>query len=423
MIKRENLKTLPKTPGVYLYKNSKQKVIYVGKAINLRNRVKSYFVGRNKRNDDLIENIADIQTVIVKTELEALLLEARYIKQYHPKYNIIQKDNKRYLYVGITKDEYPRVIQTRLPENENNLADWFGPFTSSFGLKEIMRMVRKIFPYCSDLKCSPKTPCFYYRLNLCPGVGIVTLAEYKQNIQKIKKFLNGDISLLIKDLDKSMKTASKNLRYEEAQTYKKQIEMIQYFLGRYNRHDDDEKQEEQLAGLRELVVRYQGYDPYIIHRIECFDISNLGKNIIVGSMVVFTNGEPDNAQYRQFKVKNYVGDTEAIKEVIQRRLRHQEWLYPQIIVVDGGKGQISSAVGAFKELDLIGKIGLIGIEKEFETLVIPKLTESGIKSWKKINFARSNTTLQMIQHLRDESHRFAQRYYKKLHTKRLLQLL
>lgn len=417
---KELLKIIPEGPGVYLYKNVGKKVIYVGKAINLRNRVKSYFVGKSRRNDDLVKNIDKIETVTIKTELEALLLEARLIKQYHPKYNIIQKDNKRYLYVAITEDEYPRIILTRQPENETNLTDWFGPFPSSYVLKEILRMIRRVFPYCSDKRCRPEAPCFYYRIKLCPGVGIISVNDYKQNIQKIKRFLNGEISYLVKDLEKEMNLASKELRYEDAQKDKNQIRSIEYLLGSYQKTDEEGKQEKQLAGLRDLVVRYQGFDPFITHRIECYDISNLGQEIVVGSMAVFTNAEPDNSQYRQFKIRKFGGDTEGIYEVIKRRLKHQEWLYPQIIIVDGGKGQVSSAFEAIKEMGMIGKVGLMGLAKEFETIIIPKFNSQKIISWKMVTFSRSNLTLQLLQHMRDEAHRFAQRYYKILHRKKII---
>lgn len=414
-----SLKNIPTQPGVYLYRNLNQKVIYVGKAINLKYRVQSYFNKKVNRHDNLVENIFSIEIILLNTELEAFLLEARLIKLYQPKYNIIQKDNKRYLYLAITKDKYPRIIQTRLPEDNTNLAEFYGPFTSSQSLTEMMRMIRKIFPFCADKKCSSKTPCFHYRLGLCPGVDIYPVYKYQQNIQKIRKFLNGDLNLLISDLNKSMIKSSKNQKFEQAQKYKKQIEMIKYLLGRYWHGNEDDKSIRQLGGLKELIVRYQGYDPYLIHRIECYDISNLSADIVVGSMSVFINAEPQTSEYRQFRIQEFKGDPQAIKEVLQRRFRHQEWLYPQIIIVDGGKGQVSSAFDVFNDLGLIGKIGLIGLAKEFETIIIPRISASGIKSWKEVNLPKFNQTLQMVQYLRDEAHRFAQKYYKKLHQKKL----
>lgn len=420
----KEIKELPKKPGVYLFKNKQSQIIYVGKAVNLRNRVKSYYMGKNgeKRTNDLLKYVEKVDFVVVNSEIEALLLEARLIKQYQPKYNIRLKDDTRFLYIGITKDEYPRVHLIRQPENETNIANWFGPFPSSYSIREILRLLRRIFPYCTDPKCKPVKPCFYFHLHLCPGIGIVSKREYRQNIQKIKLFLNGEILSLVKGLTKQMRQASKKLCFEDAQKIKKQIEMISSLLGRYQRSDEEERSKEQLEQLREIIVKYQGFDPFLIQKVEAYDISNLGKNIIVGSMAVFQNGEPDNSQYRQFKIENFKSDIEGIKEILRRRLNHQEWIFPQLILVDGGKGQISSALMALREKKLAERIALVGLAKEIETIIIPKIKKGEIISWKRLNYSSSSALLHLLQNLRDEAHRFAQRYYKKLHKKKLLAL-
>jgi excinuclease ABC subunit C len=197
--------------------------------------------------------------------------------------------------------------------------------------------------------------------------------------------------------------------------------MVQDLLTRRPKSADEERVEKQLTQLKDLFIRYQSFDPYLIHRLEAYDIANLGGEIIVGSMVAFTEGEPDPSQYRQFKILNqYQDDFEALKQILLRRLYHQEWIYPQVIVVDGGKGQVSALFEALKEKGLVGKIGLLGLAKELETIIIPKIHQSKITGWKTLNLSPNSPALQLLQHARDEAHRFAQRYYKKLHSKKVL---
>jgi len=225
--------------------------------------------------------------------------------------------------------------------------------------------------------------------------------------------LNGEVKPLISLLTKQMNLSSRKQKFEEAQGYKKQIEMIQNLLTKRPKSAEEERFVKRLEQLKNILIRYQNFDPFIIHRLEAYDISNLGKNIIVGSMVAFIGGEPDTSQYRKFRIFNqFQDDFGAIKQVILRRLNHQEWVYPQIILVDGGKGQISAAFEALKEKNLAGKVGLLGLTKELETIVIPEIKIDKIIGWKKLNLSTNSPALQLLQHSRDEAHRFAQRYYK-----------
>jgi excinuclease ABC subunit C len=415
-------RNLPRLPGVYLFKDLDGYVLYVGKAINIRERVKNHFTGKepNNRHQNLISLVAKIDFQVVPSELEALLLETRLIKQYRPKFNVLLKDDKRYLYVGITKDQYPQIKLVRQPEKETNLSDWHGPFPSSYSLKEVLRFIRRIFPYrsCENL---PKKPCLYSHIKLCPAPCVNPVASYTQTIHKIKMLLNGEIKSLITLLTKQMTLAAKSTNFEEAEVFKRQVLMVQDLLTRRPKSADEERVEKQLTQLKDLFIRYQSFDPYLIHRLEAYDIANLGGEIIVGSMVAFTEGEPDPSQYRQFKILNqYQDDFEALKQILLRRLYHQEWIYPQVIVVDGGKGQVSALFEALKEKGLVGKIGLSGLAKELETIIIPKIYQSKITSWKSLNLSPNSPALQLLQHARDEAHRFAQRYYKKLHSKKVL---
>lgn len=435
MINSKLYQSLPKSPGVYLFKDNRRRVLYVGKAINLKNRVKNHFTDKNDdlRHQNLISQVLSVDYQTVSSEIEALLLEARLIKQYRPKYNSLLKDDKRYLYVGISKEKYPKIYLLRKPEIEENLADWFGPFPTATSIKEILRFLRRIFPYRScKSRISPNHPnhpnlpnksCLYYHLHLCPAPCVNKVQNYSQTIQKIRLFLNGEIKPLVSLLTKQMNEASKSLNFEEAQVAKKQITMLQNLLSKRPKSADEEKSAKQISHLKELLIRYQGFDPFIIHRIEAYDVSNLGKEITVGSMVAFVNAEPDTSLYRQFRIIGVVqNDTEAIKQIILRRLSHQEWVFPQVILVDGGKGQISAAFAALKEKNLPGKIGLLGLAKQFETIIIPRIQKDKIISWKSLppSPQSPSSSLLLLQAIRDESHRFAQRYYKKLHKKKFI---
>lgn len=424
MKKSKIYQSLPKSPGVYLFKDNIRNVLYVGKAINLYNRVKNHFEDKNDdlRHRNLISLVNKVDFQTVSGEFEALLLEARLIKQYKPKFNILLKDDKRYLYVGITKDQYQQIKLVRQPEKETNLSDWYGPFPSSYSLKEVLRFIRRIFPYrsCENL---PKKPCLYSYIKLCPAPCVNPVVSYAQTIPKIKMLLNGEIKSLITLLTKEMAQAAKSTNFEEAEVFKRQILMVQNLLTRRSRSADEERTEKQLTQLKDLFIRHQGFDPYLIHRLEAYDIANLGREIIVGSMVAFTEGEADSSQYRQFKILHQdQDDFEALKQVLLRRLCHQEWVYPQVILVDGGKGQVSALFEALKEKGLVGKIGLLGLAKELETIIIPKIRQNKISGWKSLNLSPNSPALQLLQHARDESHRFAQRYYKKLHQKKTLNL-
>jgi len=420
MINFQTIKNFPNQPGVYIFKDKSVNVLYVGKAINLRKRVKNYFekrIGENRINY-LLEEAEKIDYLVVNSEVEALLLEARLIKQYKPKFNVRLKDDKRYLYAGISKEDYPRVFLLRKPEQTQDLLAWFGPFPSAQSIKEILRLLRRIFPYRSCAKM-PKKVCLYYHLNLCPGMCQYPLEKesYLASIKKIKLFLEGRISFLVKNLEKQMRKAADNLAFEEAQEIHRQVEMIKNMLGKFKKMPEEQQTKKALEWLRKIAVRYQKIEPGIIHRLESYDIANLGKEIVVGSMVVFINGEPQPPLYRQFKIKNPKGDPQALEEVISRRLSHQEWVYPQLILVDGGKSQLSAVFKAFKKFGLSSQIPLFGLEKGRETIVIPLIDKEKIKGYKQIKNSPRAVGLPILQFARDEAHRFAQRYYKKLHQK------
>lgn len=423
---KDSIKKLPNAPGVYLFKDINNRILYVGKALNLQKRVKSYFDNKIKelRIKNLLNNVDKIDYEKVNTELEALLLEAKLIKGYRPKYNVILKDDKRYLYLGITKDVFPRVFLLRQPEKDAHLLDWFGPFPSAGSLREVFRALRRIFPFRS-CKRLPKRTCLYFELKLCSGLcQYPRPKEYQKSINKIRNFMSGKIRFLLQSLKKEMGFSSKNLDFEKAQRLKIQIEAIENILGRFKKVPEAGEKKKQLDWIRKILIKFQGIEPLLIHRLEVYDVSNLGKKIIVGSMAVFIEGEPDKSEYRQFNIHTKTGgDAGALREIIGRRFKNRDWLFPQLILIDGGKSQISAVYEVLSENHLHLQIAILGLTKEKETLIIPVLDKNKIVGWKEIKKTSKTIGLPILQHARDESHRFAQRYYRKLSKKTLFAFL
>lgn len=463
---KTKLKQLPKKPGVYIFRNSKGRIIYIGKALSLKDRVGSYFRQKHKdqKTIELVNNIANFEFNIVNSEFEALLLEARLIKQHLPKYNLALKDGKSYLYIVIAKQFPNRVSLARWTELNQNLLDWYGPFPTAGDARRILKIVRRIFPFRS-CKRLPRSTCLYEHLKLCPAPCAITPSpkplfnspleerenimpvfnnkssvppflkpacrqgrggikggfledDYKKTILRIRKLLSGKtnpLKQLIKSFATEMRSAAKDLDFEKAQSIKAQIDSLTSLTAGW-RSVPIEKQEfsSAIQELRKILVKCQGYDPMTINKIEGFDVSNLGDEIIVGSMVAFINGERDNSLYRKFNLKfNQLeqDDPEGIKNLVSRRLNHQEWIYPQLILVDGGKTQVGAAFAAIKEKGLTGQISLLGLAKEEEVIVIPRIEKEKIIDWKMLHLSRHDKILQLLQSVRDESHRFAKKYY------------
>lgn len=423
---KDKIKRLPKRPGVYLFRDSKDKIIYIGKALSLKNRVSSYFQNKQKdpKTQELVEKIEKLDFFIVNSEFEALLLEAKLIKEHRPKYNSSLKDDKSYLYIAVSKDKPERVFLAKKVELKSNISSWYGPFTTSSDARQILKTLRRIFPFRSCKKISNR-PCLYYHLKSCPAPCLSVSSNYPETIKKIKLILSGKTTGLINSLEKQMKNAAKTLNYEEAQVFKKEADSLKTLASGWQSVPKEKKDSSKtFYELRKLLTKYQGNDPTTLNRIEGYDVSNLGKKIIVGSMVVFIDNEPDKSQYRKFNLKyNLTGqdDPEGIKQIICRRLNHPEWVYPQLILVDGGKTQLTAAFKAIKERNLEKHVSLLGLTKEEEQIIIPKITNQKITAWKTLRLSRNSSILQLLQRVRDESHRFAHKYSRELHTKIVIQ--
>lgn len=406
---------LPHKPGVYMYKDEEGKVIYVGKAIDLYHRVASYF---NRGHDNLktgtlVSKIRSVETIVVESELEALILEANLIKKYLPVFNIRLTDDKDYLYIGITKEDFPKVMTIRR-QDLKQMKKFFGPFPSSRVVRGTLKQLRRIFPWCQSPPHSLKLkPCFYYHLNLCPGacIGKISKADYNKIIWRFSRFMDGDKEGLLKELQSEIELSVKQQNFEEAQRIKQIINGITYITSttKISGYLEDRNflentnllSIEQLKGdlkLSKLPVR-----------IEMYDISNIvGKNA-TGSMVVLTSGEIDKSQYRKFKI-NISGrpnDVGMHKEMFARRIKHQEWDKPDLILVDGGRGQVR----VYQELmdQYQWEVPVYGIAKRMEWLYPP---EGEI-----IKIPKRRLSLRLIQKIRDEAHRFAITYHRKLRSK------
>lgn len=422
MISLDYLKSLPTSPGVYIYKDITGSVIYVGKAINLKRRVTSYF----KRDDalgpktaTLVANIANIEYRMVSSEVEALILEATLIKKYRPKYNSLLKDDKSYSYICFSRDEFPIIYSAR----KSNLDDckfYYGPFPDGSAVRNLLRTIRKIFPYYTGRHFHSQ-PCLYCHIGLCPGPDL-TKAEYAAVISKIRRFLRGNFNGLTRLLTKEMKLVSDSQDYEKAKLLRNQIDSIKYITSVWRNINimfaDTNLSDDQMDSARRdlATILAPHYLIKNINRLECFDISNLGSNYFVGSMVVFQNNNLDKDEYRKFKIysKFTPDDQYMIREVVWRRLKHPEWPYPDLLVVDGGKPQVASVHQIFAQWLELPHIPVIGLAKKEETIVI-KTTDD----WVEIKLPRNSSALQLLQRLRDEAHRFANSYRRQLVSKSL----
>lgn len=408
---------IPHKPGIYIYKDSEGSILYVGKAVDLYSRVSSYFNGATNsfKTSHMVERIADIGTIIVESELEALILEASLIKKYLPPYNIRLTDDKDYLYIVITKEDFPQVRTSRKQDLEK-FKRFFGPFPSSTTVKTALKQLRRVFPWCSNPPGSrnkTNRPCFYYHLKLCPGacVGEITKDDYHKIISRFSKFIDGKKDELLGDLEKEMTEDSKNLQFEEAGKIKKTINGIYYLtqptkIAKYleNPNFVENLNQQALSQLQKDLNL-----PELPERIEGYDISNIQGINSTGSMVVLTHGEIDKSQYRKFKIKKTgkPNDYAMHAEMMGRRLKHDEWPMPQLFIIDGGRGQVRASKA---ELDKAGvNVPIFGLAKREEWLYPPE--------GEVIKLSKRSLSLRLLQKLRDESHRFAVSYHKKLRGK------
>lgn len=436
---KEKIDSLPQNPGVYLFKNNKGDIIYIGKAKNLKSRVKSYFLDTiefGTKTYSLIQSIDDIDYIEALSELEAFILEAELIKKHRPKYNINLKDDKSYIYIVIRPEKvlvnakevnFPILLNLRKSDlKKSDLS--FGPYPDTSAARYVIRALRKIIPYrdCSLNKFNKykklERPCLYGHIGLCSAPCLLNVSsdEYRKSILKIKKILSGSTVKLLKSLNSKMNEASKETKYEKAASYRDVLNKFKYIRQNFKAAESyienpylvEDIAINSMKDLKESIPILNK----LPKRIECYDVSNISGKDAVSSMVVATNGRLDKKEYRKFKIniKNNPDDFEMIRETLHRRLNNS-WTLPDLFVIDGGKGQVSAA----KEVMILNEINIpvIGIAKRFETIIYFDNNEYG-----EVNLARDNDGLKLIQVLRDEAHRFARKYHHFLRLKTLVRM-
>jgi excinuclease ABC subunit C len=521
------LLNLTDTPGVYMFLNNKEQIIYIGKAKNLKRRVSSYFQKSHQDNAKvrvMVSKVYDLRFVVVKSESDALLLENNLIKKYLPRYNILLKDDKTFPWICIGKDHFPQIYSTRTVLKDGSA--YFGPYTSAIMVRTLLDMVRQLYPLrnCqlvltqNNIKSGKFKVCLEFHMGNCkaPCVGYQTEDDYNENIVQIKEILKGNLSKVILFLKETMNLFSGEYRFEEAEIIKKKIVILEKFQSKstivnpsidnvdifsvimdkniaivnflkvmngciIQSHNSevhrklDENREEILeyaimdirdrfqSNSHEIIVPFlleleipetaltvpkigdkrklldlseRNAKYYLVERnknaeranpelryerilvqmqrdlhlielpthIECFDNSNIQGSNPVSSCVVFKGGRPLKAEYRHFNIKTVIGpnDFASMEEVVYRRYKRlveESKSLPQLIVIDGGKGQLTSAVQSLEKLGLFGQIPIIGIAKRLEEIYFPNDSVP-------IYLDKKSETLKLIQYMRDEAHRF-----------------
>lgn len=435
---KEKLKSLPVYPGVYFHKNKDGEIIYVGKAAVLKNRVRQYFQHSQKdaKTEALVAEIYDTDWIVVDTEMDALFLESEMIKRYKPKWNILLRDDKTVSYVRIDlKSEIPYVSFTRTPVDDG--ARYVGPFYGKTAIERALRILRRVFPYYDKPYDGKKT--LNTDLALTPGIEVEksTPAEYKKDLKKLIRYLEGDRKKLLRDLETQMQALSKEGKYEEAATVRNQLFGLKELKKKIvfsNKEFLDISSDQALTELKNLLGL-----PEPPKRIEGYDISHQSGTNVVASMVVFVNGVSDRSEYRKFKLKcQQNNDPESLKEVISRRLKHQEWPLPDLIILDGGEIQIAAVLPLLEPL----KIPVVGRDKSGNhaksatgKLLIPRkwsntslyhtnenLSSISDKSslFQSVILSPSSHTVRLITRIDEEAHRFAITYHTLLKRKNML---
>lgn len=535
----EKISHLPMKPGVYLWRDAYKRIIYVGKAINLRNRVRSYVRGIERQAVKvraMMERAADVEVIQTKTEMEALILENTLIKEHRPKYNILLRDDKTYPYVKVTvQEDYPRLFMTRRLDRDG--AKYYGPFTDVGAVHGTITLFHNVFPLRNCKSMNVDRPCLQYHMKRCeaPCVYPVDKEKYRGYIQQVMDLFEGKKIDLMRDLEQAMNDAAEDLRFEEAARYRDQLEAlekmrekqhvvlekgdldvvglasdygmtcIQIFfvrqgrlIGREHFFAQTEEEESSLIMTEFLKQYYSGatllpkevllpldtaekellsqwlterkgqhvtmhvpqrghkkdlvqmamenaktflsesrrqwqnqFDkssgaleglaktldlPRLPERMECFDISHFQGAETVASMVVFEGGRPAKKEYRRFKLKTVQGkpdDFKSMAEIMERRYgKERDWPLPDLIIIDGGKGQLSSALPIIRQMG-IEDVPVISLAKRIEEVFTEHSKESIILS-------HHSQELQLLQQIRDEAHRFAITYHRKLRGKKTL---
>ena len=421
------VREFPQRPGVYLMKDSAGRVIYVGKAKNLRSRASSYFLkaaAEEKRTANWVGEIRDVDFIECESEVDALLAESRLIKDVQPKHNKELKDDKTFPYLMITTHEdYPRVEVTREPRDRG--VKLYGPFANAGALRGAVQILQRIFQFrtCTlDIEAGDERwqwfrPCLLASINQCtaPCNLRISKEDYRRDIRRLQMFMEGNKKRLLNQLRNEMLAASKTLEYEKAARLRDEINMLETLdeRGELDTHAQPEvfqiDPKKGLTGLRKILKLAE-----TPRTIEGVDIAHLGGGQTVASVVQFIDGLPFKPGYRRYRIREVDGidDFRSIHEVVSRRFKRladQNEVFPDILLIDGGKGQLSAAMNAFAQLNIEPPV-VLALAKREEEIFLPDQSES-------LRLSRHAFALRLLQYIRDEAHRFAQHYHHILRRK------
>lgn len=409
MVQKEKIIILPQSPGVYIMKGEDGRALYVGKAINLRKRVASYFRPKalhDARIGAMVQLVEDIDYISTSTEAEALIYENGLIKQLSPRYNVALKDDKSYPMLKLTMSEdFPRLIITR--EKKNDGSSYYGPYANAKLLRQALVFLKQIFPLRSCVKLKNKV-CLEYHINQClgPCVGNIGIDKYSEMVKELKLFLEGRRKELLGMISSKMKEAALREDFEAASGFKDRLEALSTIK-------EDSVLYKPSGDIEELGrVLGMAKAP---ETIEAFDVSNIMGEAAVGSMISFYKGRPKKSEYRHFRIKTVSGidDYAMMREIVGRRyyrIVKEGKDLPDLILIDGGKGHLGAACGELENLG-ISKIPVVGIAKEFERLYIKGRKHPMV-------LPKESKALHLLQRIRNEAHRFAISYHKSLMSKR-----
>lgn len=416
-------KNAPLRPGIYRFYDRKRRVLYVGKAANLRNRLRSYFNSKLKeaKVEAMLQEAASVDWQITGSEIEALILEAQLIKKYKTPFNILMRDGKQYASVGITREDFPRIFVTRQRPQEIKTSrgllkvKYIGPFTDANSLKLVIAYLHKVFPFCSCKQLHSR-PCLNYQIGKCPGYCCLRTDDnkdknkkiYNKNVSIITDLLAGRKEKIIKDLRKEMRAAAAAGDFETGAKLEHELNGLKRVFENARVLREIEGRDTAIFGLQKTF-----HLPAPPRRIEAYDISNIQGLYATGAMIVFANGQPDKNEYRRFKIKreNSPNDVAMLKEMLARRFLRNDWPAPDLLLVDGGKGQLNAAADALshhapsstKSLPILAIAK--GKSEIYSTTLARPIPISKLADEEK----------NLILHLDAEAHRFAISYYRKLH--------
>ena len=429
---RELIKTFPKTPGVYLMKDDDGVVLYIGKAKSLRDRAGSYFQpssdllkSRGPKIVEMIGKVADISYLECDSEVEAILNESRLIKDIVPLYNTRQTDGKTFPYLEITSsDDFPLISMTRQPQSRGSKL--YGPFSSAGDLRRVIQVLQRVFKFrtctleidATDEKRKYFRPCILHDIDQCtaPCADLISKETYRQDIFRLRRFLESKRSVVLRQLHQEMEQFSQKQQYEDAARLRDEIKALETLddRGAVDEHVQPELfQINPAEGLEKLGTLLDLTNP--IRVVEGIDIAHIQGQETVGSLVCFIDGRPFKKGYRRFRIKEVSGidDYASIREVVRRRYRragtHEE-LYPDVILIDGGLGQLHAALEAFENM-AVKPPRVISLAKKDEVIYLQHKNEP-------LRLTRHHPTLRLLQYIRDEAHRFAQHYFHILRDKR-----